>query len=102
MVILAQVNSPSHAGFYVKLGSTIDLMDSASGYVILAHREQPDRQRQVEEWKRRTKKRLPENFEAHLEKIRAKGFEQRASYLVKGVLNISFPSWTRADRRWAH
>lgn len=91
VVILAQVNSPSHAGFNVKLGSTVDLMDSASGYVILAHQQKTDRERQVQEWKRRTKKKLPGNFEEHLEQIHATGFEQRASYMVKGVVNISFP-----------
>ena len=43
VVILAQVNASTDLGFYVKPGSTVDPMESASGYVILAHQqaEQP-------------------------------------------------------------
>ncbi|MGO4210787.1 IclR family transcriptional regulator [Terriglobus sp. YAF25] len=37
VVILAQVNAPTSVGFYVKLGSTVDIMEASSGYVILAH-----------------------------------------------------------------
>jgi DNA-binding IclR family transcriptional regulator len=36
VTIIAQVNAPTRVGFYVKLGSTVDLMEAASGYVILA------------------------------------------------------------------
>ncbi|HVG27930.1 MAG TPA: IclR family transcriptional regulator [Acidobacteriaceae bacterium] len=91
VVILAQVNSPTNLGFYVKLGSTVDLMEAASGYVILAHQGKDERERTIAEWRRRTNKRLPGDLSAHLDRIRKSGFEKRASYLVKGVVNISFP-----------
>src|SRR6202021_1644752 len=35
VVILAQVNAPADLGFFVKLGSTVDLMEAGSGYAIL-------------------------------------------------------------------
>ena len=91
VVILAQVNSPTNLGFYVKLGSTVDLMESASGYVILAQQVEEERERILTEWKHSTRKRVPSDLAGHLERIRRSGFEKRASYLVKGVLNISFP-----------
>jgi DNA-binding IclR family transcriptional regulator len=91
VVILAQVNAPTNLGFYVKLGSTVELMESASGYVILAHQETRQRERTLTEWRRENDKKLPSNFEVHLARIRKTGFEKRASYLVKGILNISFP-----------
>ena len=91
VVILAQVDTPSNVGFYVKLGSTVDLMEAASGYVILAHRDPAQRQTALAEWMRRTGRKKPRDLDAHLSRIHAAGFEKRASYLVKGIVNISFP-----------
>jgi len=91
IVILAQVNSPTTVGFYVKLGSTVDLMDASSGYVILAHQDDAERSRTLTEWRRRTGKKVPADLEGHLDRIRKTGYEKRASYQVKGVQNISFP-----------
>jgi DNA-binding IclR family transcriptional regulator len=91
VVILAQVNSPSNQGFYVKLGSTVDIMDSSSGYVILAHQDVAQRLRTITDWRRETGKSPPGNLTSHLDRLRKIGHERRASYLVKGVTNISFP-----------
>jgi DNA-binding IclR family transcriptional regulator len=91
VAILAQVNAPANIGFYVKLGSTVDLMEAASGYVILSHLGDAQRERVLAEWSRATNKKLPRDLDLHLSRIRKAGYEKRASYLVKGVLNISFP-----------
>ncbi|SEG67000.1 transcriptional regulator, IclR family [Bryocella elongata] len=91
VVILAQVNPPTPVGFYVKPGSAIDLMEAASGYVILAHMEQAALQRTLAEWTRQTGSKPPRDLAQHLTRIRKAGFEKRDSYQVKGVVNISFP-----------
>jgi len=91
VVIVAQTNAPTDIGFYVKLGSQVDIMESASGYVILAHLDPAQRLRTIEEWIRETGNTPPKDLETHLERIRKTGFEKRASYLVKGIVNISFP-----------
>jgi DNA-binding IclR family transcriptional regulator len=91
VAILAQVNAPASIGFYVKLGSTVDLMEAASGYVILSHLGDAQRERVLAEWCRATGKKLPRDLDLHLARIRKAGYEKRASYLVKGVVNISFP-----------
>jgi DNA-binding IclR family transcriptional regulator len=90
VVILAQVNAPTSQGFYVKLGSTVDVMDSSSGHVILAYQNPADRTRTITNWSRETGKKAPASLTAHLDKLRRIGHERRASYLVKGVTNISF------------
>lgn len=90
VVILAQVNAPTSIGFYVKLGSTVNLIESASGYVILANQLPEEQDRIIAELVKRNRK-LPRDFAAHLERIRKDGYEKRASYLVEGVTNISFP-----------
>jgi DNA-binding IclR family transcriptional regulator len=91
VVILAQVNAPTDLGFFVKLGSTVDLMEAGSGYAILAHQSAAQRERTLADWSRETGKKPPRDLEMHLERIRRVGYEKRASYLVKGILNISFP-----------
>lgn len=91
VVILAQRNPPTNVGFYVKLGSTVDLMQAASGYVIMAHLDPLERERALADWSRQSGKKPPRDLEVHLERIREAGCEKRASYVVKGVMNISFP-----------
>jgi DNA-binding IclR family transcriptional regulator len=91
VVILAQVDSPESTGFYVKMGSKVDLMHAATGHVILSHLNEDARERVIGEWRQETKRRKPVDLEAHLAKIVSRGYERRASYEVAGVVNISFP-----------
>jgi len=91
VIILAQVNAPTSIGFYVKPGSTVDLMEATTGYVILAHQEEEHRARTLAEWKRRTGMELPADLVRHLARVIRQGFETRPSYKVRGVLNISYP-----------
>jgi DNA-binding IclR family transcriptional regulator len=91
VVILAQVDSPESTGFYVKMGSKVELMHAATGHVILAHQTEDAFGRALEEWSNETKRRKPTDLDSHLAKIRRAGYERRASYEVKGVVNISFP-----------
>lgn len=91
VTFVAQVNAPTRVGFYVRLGSTVDMLDSASGYVMLAWQPAAQQKRILDEWRRETGKALPRDLQTHLQRIRRAGFEKRASYLVKGVTNISFP-----------
>jgi len=66
-------------------------MHAATGHVILAHQNEDARERAVDGWRQETKKRKPADLEEHLARIRARGYERRASYEVAGVMNISFP-----------
>lgn len=92
IVIVAQVDSPESTGFYVKMGTKVNLMHAATGHVILAHQTDDARERAIAEWSLETKKRRPPpDFESHLSKIRSQGYERRASYEVTGVVNVSFP-----------
>lgn len=91
IVILAQVDSPESTGFYVKLGSKVDLMHAATGHVILAHQTGDECERTIQEWTLETRKKKPADLDSHLAKIRVRGYERRASYEVAGIVNISFP-----------
>ena len=91
VVIVAQVDSPVSPGFYVKAGSVIDLMHAATGHVILAHQAAEVRQRAISLWRQQAKIRPPKDLDGHLARIREHGFEERDSYEIRGVVNISFP-----------
>lgn len=91
VVILAQADSPEPTGFYVKVGSNADLMDAATGHVILAHQTEQARERTIQEWAAKTKKKKPADLDDHLAKIRQCGYERLASYRMASVTNISFP-----------
>ena len=92
VVIIAQVNSLASTNFSIRLGSSVPLMDAASGYVILAHQDAAHRERTLAEWHGlQPESALPEDLEVHLTRIQKAGLERRESYQVKGVMNISFP-----------
>jgi DNA-binding IclR family transcriptional regulator len=90
-VILAQANTSSSIGFYVKPGSAIDLTEAATGQVILAFLPDEAQKHVLDEWKKQTGKAVPAGLKLELQKIRKNGHEKRASYQVRGVINLSFP-----------
>jgi len=91
VVIVAQVDSHVSSGFYVRTGAAIDLMHAATGHVILAHQTPEVCSRAIEMWCEQSGERPPRDLTAHLARIRSRGYEERASYEVDGVINISFP-----------
>ena len=91
VVIVSQVNAPTSSGFYVKLGSSVDIMDATSGFVILAHQTSEHRERTLVDWRRRTNRDVPKDLQRHLNRLAKTGYEMHDSYQVAGVVNISFP-----------
>ena len=91
VVIVAQVDSPLSVGFYVKAGGVGDLMRSTTGHVILAHQTTDVSSRAVQLWSQHNGARPPRDLDLHLSKIKERGYEERKSYEVEGVINISFP-----------
>jgi len=91
VVIVAQVNSPLNSGFYVKAGGIGDLMRSTTGQVILAYQPPEVSSRTIRLWCKHNGKRPPRDLGQHLTKIKQYGFDERKSYEVEGVVNISVP-----------
>jgi DNA-binding IclR family transcriptional regulator len=91
VVVITQVDAPGSAGFALKLGAKIDLLNTASGHLILAFQPDEVRARSLAAWRRRTDRTLPADLQEHLARIRERGYEEMASYQVAGVVNISYP-----------
>jgi DNA-binding IclR family transcriptional regulator len=91
VVVITQMVAPGNAGFALKLGARIDLLNTASGHLLLAFQRDEMRARSLAAWRRRTDRPLPADLYEHLARIRERGYEEMASYQVEGVVNISFP-----------
>jgi DNA-binding IclR family transcriptional regulator len=91
VVVVAQSDAPGYMGFSVRLGANIDLLNTASGHVILAFQNNDVRARTLAAWRLRSRKPIPSGLCRHLNQIRRRGYEELASYQVHGVVNISFP-----------
>src|SRR6201984_151370 len=91
VVIVAQADAPGNMGFSVRPGANIDLLNTASGHVILAFQSDEVRARALGAWRFRSKKPIPSGLYSHLNPIRRRGYEELASYQVRGVVNISYP-----------
>src|SRR5580704_6917882 len=91
VVVVAQCEAPGIMGFSVHLGANIDLLNTASGHVILAFQSEEVRARALGAWHSRARKPVPRGIYGHLNQIRRRGYEELASYQVHGVVNISYP-----------
>jgi DNA-binding IclR family transcriptional regulator len=91
VVVVAQSDAPGNMGFSVSLGSNINLLNTSSGHVILAFQGDEIRARALTAWRIRSRKSIPSGLYRHLNQIRRRGYEELASYLVHGVVNISYP-----------
>jgi DNA-binding IclR family transcriptional regulator len=90
LVILRQENPRRHANLSVRLGSTMRLVSSCSGQMLLAHMAPEERESLL--------KRIPrpwdisrEKLDLTLDRIFKRGFEIQQSPITAGVTDISYP-----------
>lgn len=91
VVVVAQFDAPGNMGFSVRLGANVDLLNTASGHLILAFQSDEVRASALGAWRLRSRKPIPAGLYRHLDQIRRRGYEELASYQVHGVVNISYP-----------
>lgn len=90
-VVVAQVDNPGHIGFAVRVGSVINLANSASGRVLLAFQTGEDRQRILSRAGNPLSPADSTSLFRELEQLRARGHEERASSRIRGIVDLSFP-----------
>jgi DNA-binding IclR family transcriptional regulator len=49
------------------------------------------RERAIETWQQLSERRVPKDLHDHLRKIQEQGYEERASYEIRGVINVTYP-----------
>jgi DNA-binding IclR family transcriptional regulator len=90
LVVLRQENQRRHANLSVRLGAVIELADSCSGHVLLAHLE-PDERSALLGSLPKLRGVARSRLDAIIERIRKRGFELQKSPLTAGVTDISYP-----------
>jgi len=89
--VVAQVDSPGHIGFSVRVGSMIQLTTTASGRVLLAFQTPEDRERMLERAEADEAAVDPDVLAQMLERVRARGYEDMESTRIRGVHDVSCP-----------
>lgn len=89
-LVVEQVSGPGGTNLVVRLGAQVDLWRASSARVIVAFLEPEERRRILAAFPPPDGA-APDAIEAELAAIRAAGCETRASFLVRGVTNISAP-----------
>jgi DNA-binding IclR family transcriptional regulator len=90
-VVVAQVDSPGHIGFAVRVGSIIGLSTTASGRVLIAFQTPDDRQRIFGKAEHDADLGDLTRLQRDLDAIRSRGFEEMDSTRIRGVHDISYP-----------
>ncbi|NRB17983.1 MAG: IclR family transcriptional regulator [Rhodobacteraceae bacterium] len=93
IVVVASAESPGSWGLALKTGTVVGLWNTGTGRVLAAFRSEQDVGELIAMHRRAVGE--PEldraEFDAHLKRIRASGFEKMPSATTVGVTNISFP-----------
>ena len=92
VVVIAQQDSPTYWGISIRVGAQINLFNTGSGHILLAFRDEKQRQMMVMEQQRQQEdSTMPPDLEEKLQLIRLRGFETMDSLQTNGVRNISAP-----------
>jgi len=91
-VVVAQVDAPGAIGFSVRVGSTVDLLPTASGRVLLAFQPEAERTRILSlDAGSRAGRVLAGEWDEILGEVRRRGHEDMESTRIRGVRDLSFP-----------
>jgi len=93
VVVIAQQDSPTYWGISIRVGAQINLYNTGSGHILLAFRDDKQRQMMINEQRRQEQdaEEPPADLEEKLRAIREKGYETMDSLQTSGVRNISAP-----------
>jgi len=93
VLVVAEIDSPERWAFGLKVGAQVGLTDTASGYVLLAFRDETGRRsmigsHQKVEGELEVKERQLLKI---IQDVAKKGYAQLQSRQIRGVTNIAFP-----------
>jgi len=92
ILVVAQVESPASLGFSVRMGAQLDILQTASGMVMLTFQSAEDRERMLlaHDQASGTTSDISK-LESQFAMIRKLGYEEAESLQIHGIKNISFP-----------
>lgn len=91
-LVIAREENPGTRGFALRVGAAIDLIRSCSGNILLAFGSEEATEQMLSRAAALRKEPIGHaSLMARLQAIRARGYMQRESPVVRGVTDISFP-----------
>jgi DNA-binding IclR family transcriptional regulator len=91
-LVIAREQNPGTRGFSLRLGAEVNLMTSCSGAVLLTYLPQDLRENVINQARQsRGGQSQLEDLEKKFGTIRKRGYEQRKSFITRGVTDLSFP-----------
>src|SRR5437016_12827335 len=93
VLVVAEIDSPERWAFGLKVGAQVGLTDTASGYVLLAFRDENGRRSMIGDHQK-VEGELEVNDRQLMTIVRdvaKKGYAQLQSRQIRGVANIAFP-----------
>jgi DNA-binding IclR family transcriptional regulator len=93
VTVIAQIDSPERWSFGLKVGAVMGLTDTSSGHVLLAFRDEAERERMLASHSRVEGENEVERGQLNrlLDEVHATGHEIVPSRQMRGVTNIAFP-----------
>lgn len=96
VAVIAQQDSPTYWGISIRVGAQLNLFNTGSGHILLAFRDEAQRQMMINEQQRRDEDiAKPADLDTRLQSIKERGFETMDSLQTTGVRNISAPVLAR-------
>jgi len=96
IVIVAQVDSPLAIRYSVRLGAQFPIHEKSSGLLLAAFMPKEHFDRLLDELSQTVEKSALEVFRRRVAEVRKAGGEDRESFLVPGITNLSRPVYSHA------
>lgn len=93
VVILNQIDSPKRVSVHIRSGATMSILESNSGRVLIAYKEESEQQAllELDEGYRTLTKKAKTEFIESIKKIKEDGHFYSQSYTVDGIVDIVAP-----------
>lgn len=96
VMTIAQIDSPEPRGITVRLGARFPILQTASGYLLLAMMDEEEREAMLQLLVA-DRSALP-GVQRQIETIRSRGYERHRSRTIAGIVDLSYPVRDHAGR----
>jgi DNA-binding IclR family transcriptional regulator len=98
VTIVAQIDSPLPIRYSVRLGAQFPAWETSSGILLCAMLSETARRGLFQQLAQLVDERTMADLQSKLAEVVERGYEERQSERIPGIVNLSFPVWDRNDQ----
>lgn len=98
VTIVAQIDSPLPIRYSVRLGAQFPAWETSSGILLCAMQADTARRTMMQQLAQLIDDRTMADLDAKMAEVVARGYEERQSERIAGIVNLSFPVYDRNDQ----